>query len=458
MPRKRKPMSDVIVLLPGITGSVLKKNGKNTWALTAKAGIRALLSLCESIQDLKLEDDPPDVNDLGDGVRATSVIADAHLLPGLWKIDGYTKVSRRIFELFDVEEGRNFFQFPYDWRRDNRVAARRFQEESRRWMAAWRESSGNAEAKLILIAHSMGGLVARYFLEVLEGWRDTTTLITFGTPYRGSLNALDTLSNGVPKLFRLIDFTELSRSFTSIYQLLPIYPCYDPGTGEFVRLKEAPPIPGLDADRVRAADEFHREIERAVKAHLDDPAYREARYAIHPIVGLDQPTNQSARLVEGAVELIRVRAGVDQGGDGTVPRVSATPIELGDDPPMVFAATRHASLQNADPVLVQVRGILDRIKLGAVRAGAPVSVSLDMEDLYLKDEPVILRVRTTDPGEPLNAVVHEVETGLEAARVTLPPADHWRQAEFGPVPEGGYRVVVSGAEQVEPVSDLFLVA
>ncbi|MGH4014734.1 MAG: hypothetical protein ACRDSL_12570 [Pseudonocardiaceae bacterium] len=117
MPRRSMP--DVIVLLPGITGSVLQKDGKDAWALTAEAGIRALRSLCESIQDLKLEDDPPHIDDLGDGVRAPRVMSDAHLLPGLWKIDGYTKVSRRIAQLFDVTEDRNFFQFPYDWRRDN---------------------------------------------------------------------------------------------------------------------------------------------------------------------------------------------------------------------------------------------------------------------------------------------------------------------------------------------------
>ena len=45
---------------------------------------------------------------------------------------------------------------------------------------------------------SMGGLVSRYFLEVLEGWRDARALLTFGTPYRGSLNALDALASHRP--------------------------------------------------------------------------------------------------------------------------------------------------------------------------------------------------------------------------------------------------------------------
>lgn len=45
----------------------------------------------------------------------------------------------------------------------------------------------------------MGGLVARYFLEYLEGWRDSSRLVTFGTPYRGSLNALNFLVHRVKK-------------------------------------------------------------------------------------------------------------------------------------------------------------------------------------------------------------------------------------------------------------------
>jgi triacylglycerol esterase/lipase EstA (alpha/beta hydrolase family) len=58
------------------------------------------------------------------------------------------------------------------------------------WLKAWRESSGNKDAKLILVGHSMGGVISRYYLECLDGWRDTRTLVTFGTPYRGSLKAI----------------------------------------------------------------------------------------------------------------------------------------------------------------------------------------------------------------------------------------------------------------------------
>jgi pimeloyl-ACP methyl ester carboxylesterase len=192
-------MRDVIVLLPGITGSVLQKDDKDVWAFSGGAIIRALLSLGGSVKDLALTDDPPDEDDLGDGVTADRVMPDIHLIPGFWKIDGYGKVATAIEEAFDVRRGENFFEFPYDWRRDNRVAARKLARDTHDWLSAWRESSGNDDAKLILVGHSMGGIVSRYFVEVLDGWRDTRMLVTFGTPYRGSLNALGFLVNGMAK-------------------------------------------------------------------------------------------------------------------------------------------------------------------------------------------------------------------------------------------------------------------
>ena len=215
----RKAMRDVVVCLPGITGSVLQKNGRDVWNISGGAVINALTTLGHSIGDLKLEDDPPDVDDLGDGITAPEVIRDIHLIPGLWKIDGYTKQLRYIEQTFDVTRGENFFEFPYDWRRDNRVAARRLQRESAKWLQEWRQSSGAADAKLVLVGHSMGGLISRYFLECLGGWRDTRTLVTFGTPYRGSVSAIDALVNG--KRIAFFDLSDLARSFTAIYQLLP---------------------------------------------------------------------------------------------------------------------------------------------------------------------------------------------------------------------------------------------
>jgi|SRR5215211_2577142 len=459
---QRTPVADVIVLLPGITGSVLAKDGKDVWALSGGAALKGILSLGRSVRDLELHGDDPEVDDLGDGITAPRVMPDTHLVPGLWKIDGYGKVAATIKEQFDVTDGVNFFEFPYDWRRDNRVGARRLARQSHDWLKAWRDRSGNPDAKLILIGHSMGGLVARHFLELLDGWKDTRLLITFGTPYRGSLNALDFIANGMRKKLgpvTLMDLTNLLRSFTSVYQLLPIYPCVDRGDGTLARVTEVDGIPGLDTDRAAAALAFHRAIREAVDRHRQDAGYLERGYRVKPLAGIFQPTSQSARPAGRGLEILRTYQGEDQGGDGTVPSVSATPIELNNQDLEVYVRERHASLQNADFSLDQVMGVIRRQRIDQTQMFAPgTGISLDLDDAYLVGEPVTLRAQPEREWVTLTARVMDVATGQEVARTALRQgSEGWQEAELGPLVEGTYRLTVHGEGDVNPVTDVFAV-
>jgi pimeloyl-ACP methyl ester carboxylesterase len=452
-------MRDVIVCIPGITGSVLRKDGRDVWNISGGALISALTTLGRSIADLELEQDPPDVDDLGDGITAPEVIRDVHLIPGFWKIDGYTKMLRYIEETFDVTRGRNLFEFPYDWRRDNRVAARRLQRQAGDWLKAWRESSGAADAKLVLVGHSMGGLISRYFLECLDGWRETRTLVTFGTPYRGSVNALDTLVNG--KKIKFFDLTQVARSFTAIHQLLPTYPCYVDGGAKPARVDEDD-IPNLDRAKAKAALDFHREIAAAVDEHRKDPAYTAGGYDLARIVGSEQPTQQSAVRDGDKVRLLRTIEGEDPGGDGTVPRPSATPLEYEDDQGATFSAERHASLQNDDHLLLQLAGVLtgNTIDWSQFRGAVPmIDLSLGVDDLYAVGDPVRVKARPKrEVSGELLAVAVDVETGEARTRQTLEPGDDgWYEAELGPLPEGVYRVTAFGEGPVEPVTDLVTV-
>ena len=452
-------MRDVVICLPGITGSVLRKDGRDVWNISGGAVIGALTTLGKNIQGLKLEQDPRDVDDLGDGITAPEVIRDVHLIPGLWKIDGYTKMLRYIEETFDVTRGRNLFEFPYDWRRDNRVAARRLQRESQVWLNDWRTSSGASDAKLVLVGHSMGGLISRYFLECLDGWRDTRTLVTFGTPYRGSLGALDTLVNG--KKIKFFDLTELARSFTAIHQLLPTYPCYVNDGNDLAYVDEAD-IPHLDRTKAKAALDFHREIRAGVDAHLEDEAYMEGRYGLGRIVGIKQPTLQSAVRDGERIKLLTTIGGEDPGGDGTVPRPSATPLEYEDDQGAAYSAERHASLQNDDHALLQLTGVLtgNVIDWSRFRSVIPtIEVSLDVDDLSSSSQPVLVRARPDrDPDGGLLVVAVDVESGDELTRQPLVRRDDaWHEAELGPLREGVYRVTVFGAGSVEPVTDIVTV-
>lgn len=460
----RQKMGDVIVLLPGILGSVLERDGKEVWAPTPGAALRALWSLGRSLTGLRLANDPIDVDDV-DGVVATRLMPDVHLIPGLWGIDGYSSVSAMITSTFDVVPGRTFIPFPYDWRRDNRVAARQLAEVTQR--ALHEQRRANPDAKLILIGHSMGGLVARYFLECLDGWKDTRMLITFGTPYRGSLNAVGFLANGFEKKvgpFKVADLTELLRSLTSVYQLLPIYPCIDEGDGRLLRPAETTRVTHLDPTRADAAEhDFHRAIERAVAGRAEaDP------YTIHPVVGLTQATNQAARRRDdGTVELVQSYEGEDLDGDGTVPRVSATPIELDDRriDQSVYAPERHASLQNALSVQTQVRGLLTPVERRDRFKDARGGLSLLLDDLFAAGEEIPLGVVADTRRLDLTATVVELEHRRPVAgpvplvveedqlshHVTLPP-----------LPPDVYGVEVSAVGSVagsaHPVHGIFVVA
>lgn len=131
---KKILMKDMIVILPGILGSVLQKDNKDLWAVSGHAIWQVLTNSRQMLQHLKLEQDDPEAEDMGDGIRATRLIEDVHLVPGLVKIDGYSQTARLITDNFDVTPGDfyqdpgdkvpNFYKFPYDWRRDNRANAR----------------------------------------------------------------------------------------------------------------------------------------------------------------------------------------------------------------------------------------------------------------------------------------------------------------------------------------------
>lgn len=461
----KRPLKDIVVLLPGILGSVLQKDERDVWAPSRDAAVSAIFSAGRSIRELELHGDDPNVDDLGDGVTAPRLMNDVHLIPGLWRIDGYTRISRSIRDAFDVVSGESFFEFPYDWRRDNRVHARRLARESHDWLTAWRERSGNDDAKLILIGHSMGGLIARHYLELLDGWKDTRTLITFGTPYRGSLNALDFIANGMKKKLgpiTLIDLTNLLRSLTSVYQLLPIYECVDDGSGGMGRVTEVAGIPGLDAARAASALDFHHAITQAVTAHESDSAYTDARYGIQPIVGAFQPTLQSAVLEGGNLRVLGTYEGTDMDGDGTVPSVSATPLELSNKDREVYVKERHASLQNSDHSIDQVTGVLRRQAIDQKRFFAPqAGLSLDIEDSYLSNQPVDISALPEVEWASLSATVEDATvqderdpyvvatTGLE------PQSDGWHRATVGPLRAGTYRITVRGEGAIDPVTDVF---
>jgi pimeloyl-ACP methyl ester carboxylesterase len=467
--------NDVVVLLPGITGSALEKDGKPVWDLSVGAFWTGLTSFGDSLDSLVLEADDAEAEWLDDGVRATGLIRGCHGIPGLMKSIGYGPFSHFLTETFSLTKGSleddddtaNYFEFAYDWRRDNRAAAVRLKRLLGEKLD--RRRARHPDGKAILLAHSMGGLVCRHYLEVLGGWERCRALISFGTPYRGSPQALEFLVNGHKKLF--MDVTEMMRSFTSMYQLLPRYEVIQSGDG-FVRPKDID-LPRLEDFRSRATDafDFHDEIDNRIASR----GYR-SNLVVQPYVGTRQGTTQSAVLEDG-----KLRTGetlpswidpLHEGGDGTVPLVSAIPIELSDTHLDVFAPGRHASLFDTRETRQALRHRLTRLQargLEAVRA-APVTaeeetaqpaLSLRLDDVYAAGQPAEIAVDVLgmpyDPGH-VECVIRDPSTEQSSTfEMTRVDGDRWQTA-VADLDAGEYTVTVrTQAPGARPVVDLFWV-
>ena len=177
---------------------------------------------------------------------------------------------------------------------------------------------------------------------------------------------------------------------------------------------------------------------------MKPPSTPTARYDIRPIVGIEQPTAQSAQRDGNKVKLLRRLGKDDLAGDGTVPRPSATPTEFDRLQNAIYASERHASLQNDGDVLFQLNGILTQPSFNPSDyrdATSKIGQSLDVEDWLTPDQPLEVRARPhADPGGLLVAA-EDAETGEEKVRQQLQPTgDGWYTATLGPLPEGLYRV------------------
>ncbi len=79
-------------------------------------------------------------------------------------------------------------------------------------VVALRKRRGKNGGKIYLVAHSAGGLVARYYVQLLGGWHYCDALITLATPHQGTW------------LAALGFFTHLILKARCLFQMLPVSP------------------------------------------------------------------------------------------------------------------------------------------------------------------------------------------------------------------------------------------
>lgn len=467
-----RPMRDLVVVLPGITGSTLSHRGARrdtrVWDFSAETMCEFLATRGERILTLSLPEHDPRSEPPETAVTATGLISGFHGIYGLGRIAGYGKLGRELVRRLGLIPGNfcdsrpaNFLEFAYDWRLSSRHNAVKLRDAVDRKLVLWRESSGEPGAKVIFIAHSMGGLLARYYLEVtgddeIRGdgqWRKCRALFTFGTPFRGSVNAVNYVANGYKKMF--LDLTEVVRSCPSIYELMSVYPAIE-HAGEWFRPSEVQ-IPNASHDYVSAARDFHNEIKVAIARHRSETAYLEHGYRTFPFVGVGQSTFQSARLKSQVLTISKALPfGIDpllEGGDGTVPRLSATPIEMSTDHRESFIGEQHgflhSNVNSLDDLLerlkqIQSRGLMEIQGWGQ----SPLRyIDVSVDDLFFFDEPVLIRARVNGSDLGAHRLVVDVariegQGAVETSTYELKTDATWQEVELQGLKPGQYRITV----------------
>jgi pimeloyl-ACP methyl ester carboxylesterase len=238
---------------------------------------------------------------------------------GLFTQEVYAPVLRHLEQL-GYRENRDLFIFDYDWRRsifDNAETLDRFVREKA------------PDQRVDILAHSMGGLVARVYTAKYGGAERVARLISAGTPFLGSVKVYETVEKGWGALNvamgGLPAFRRTMLSFPAVFELMPRYAacCGPAGTGEFVPANpegwsalgwdgvDIATMPNLPATftRVRALEEI---IATRLPQGVEDVV----------LIGVDQRTPQRVGFGRNRGATV-VRVQTTWAGDGTVLRESA---------------------------------------------------------------------------------------------------------------------------------------
>lgn len=271
--------------------------------------------------------------------------------------------------LLTLAENWNVRAFWYDWRKDLDIAASELQAQINGWFGS--------SKPIHLIAHSMGGLVARSFIKrYRDRWdamwdrgeplkREAGTfggrLIMLGTPNHGSYDSVQAIAGIEPTVHKLclIDFshkTELMRtlnSFVGTYQMLPA-----PGKGNHDPLYCAKTYQREDAiqDRLDNAKEHHEQLSDVI----------DTKRMLY-VAGCNQST------ADGITDYSNLGAvksySYSLGGDGRVPHT----LGLLEGVPTFYVEESHGDLPANSMILNAIEELLSTGDTNSLNKAIPAS-------------------------------------------------------------------------------------
>ena len=386
----------LVVVIPGIGGSELAdSSGKRVYG----ASVSGLVArLCE-----------PSVLDPNNELRPVGLVGPCSVI--CWQlITGYDGLLNGISKGLGLSPGRvvtagaelvdpdaTVVAFPYDFRRSVEHIANDLDRVVRE------RAQGR---RVVLVAHSMGGLVAAWWWAFLSEGIDVAEIITLGTPYRGAAKALNVLVNGMrigPYVPQAV--TDTVRTWDSVFDLLPHYQVVD-GNDKYRYPYELPSgitsaVAGFSGKALNAYQKNQRLNDALVNKVAESGRNPFTVYYSqgHATLGHASIDTHSDGLVVAKGNPRAIPASWD-GGDGTVPMFSTIPDVVERD------VSRWRRLAGKHQDLVEEKSVFEhlseysRTRLPAAARGGGYEVSaylqLDLDDVVLAGTEAEVRIRVVD--------------------------------------------------------------
>ncbi len=457
----------LIVIVPGIGGSVLHDtNGKVAWGPGTRGMGGAAIYRPERL-------------DLSQNLEATDLLPTDSVM-AFKKVPGYDGLTTSLMRTLglrkqDVVTARrgqrlgadaSLVLFPYDFRQSFEVSAQALHDE-----IAWRIHESNHPRRVVVVGHSMGGLVAMWWWAVLGGHSVCERLLTVGTPHRGAPKAMDWLVNDIrwgQGIAAAATGKALARAsaqlstWPSAYELVPRYRAVlledtreEPSNGgTYCYPHEVPGIDPAFADKARKAFTRHIQLEQAIATVLEDPAQRHTLRAYYG-TGHGTParaTMRGGKLTVESKDAAWVAGPGWEGGDGTVPAISGVPAGFDDkgfrDHRQVLRET-HLPMASSEVVVDALHSYGQGPAYPAARGDQEGTdgprICFDADDVVLADEPSTIGVRLV--GAEHEGVSARATLTANGERAAVPPlaVDHndsgWR-LDIPPLAAGTYRLRV----------------
>lgn len=326
-----------VIFIPGIKGTELFNGDNKVWLPKSK----------KDLELLRIENELEPKEPVG--------IFNALLV----KLNIYQRIMENLRSWFPT----NVEIFGYDWRKDAMDNKTRLVNEIKDLYFRNQE-----EEQVTIVAHSMGGMIAKLAIIELEEQglhHMVDKLITIGTPWLGAPDALRILIYGehiiyrgadtVSKFMNDSDMKEIARQYPSAYQLLPNQAYYEQADGKFVRTLDKKEVNYQDI--ITEVKTFFKGWDKETRTFRYLDVWEQYIQPVHAamlktlpeeiihecIIGIDKPTLYGLSMGSEAKRKDYKGEFTFKNGDGVVPVISAIPAD-GSNPNKYYIKGTHGFL------------------------------------------------------------------------------------------------------------------